>query len=81
MTSTILSSDIIGAITMCHNGSLGMKLAHLLFLCVFFPVILVFSLKFMNMQIRSFAFFIIQYQAYVYALKRDQNPWSRIRNL
>ena len=37
MTSTILSSGIIGAIIMCHNGSLGMKLAHLLFLCVFFP--------------------------------------------
>ena len=35
MTSTILSSGIIDAIIMCHNGSLGMKLAHLLFLCVF----------------------------------------------
>ena len=35
MPSTILSGSIIGAITMCHNGSLGMKLAHLLFLCVF----------------------------------------------
>ena len=72
LTSTILSSGIIGAITMCHNGSFGMKLAHLLFLCVFFPVNLVFSLKFMNMQIRSFAFFIIQYQVYVSSLKRDQ---------
>ena len=51
MTSTILSSAMIGAITMCHNGSLGMKLAHLLFLCVF-SMVLVFSLKFMNMQIR-----------------------------
>ena len=81
MTSTILSSGIIGAIIMCHNGSLGMKLAHLLFLCVCFPVILKFSLKFMNMQIRSLAFFIIRYQAYVSALQRDQNPWSRIRNI
>ena len=80
MASTILSSGIIGAIIMCHNGSLAMKLAHLLFLCVF-PVILVFSLKFMNMQIRSFAFFIIRYQAYVSALQRDQNPWSKIRNV
>ena len=35
MTSTILLSGIIGAITMCHSASLGMKLAHLLFLCVF----------------------------------------------
>ena len=34
MISTVLSSGITGAITMCHNGSLGMKLAHLLFLCV-----------------------------------------------
>ena len=64
MTSIILSSGIIGAIT-CQNGCLGMKLDHLL--CVF-PVNLVFSLKIMNMQIRSFAFFIIQYQAYVSAL-------------
>ena len=36
MILTVLSSGITGAITMCHNGSLGMKLAHLLFLCVFF---------------------------------------------
>ena len=36
MISTVLSSGITGAITMCRNGSLGMKLAHLLFLCVFF---------------------------------------------
>ena len=36
MISTVLSSGITGAITMCHNGSLGMKLAHLLFMCVFF---------------------------------------------
>ena len=68
MTSTILSSGIIGAITMCHNGRIGMKLAHLLFYVCFFMV-LVFSLKFMNMQIRSFALFIIQYQVYVSALK------------
>ena len=81
MTSTILSSGIIGAITMCHNGILGMKLAQLLFLCVFSSMVLMFSLKFMNMQIRSFALFIIQYQAYVSALKRDQNSWSRIRNI
>ena len=81
MTSTLLSSGIIGAITMCHNGSLGMKLAHLLFLCVFFLWFLVFSLKFMNMQIRSFALFIIQYQVYVSALERDQNSWSKIRNI
>ena len=66
---TILSNGVIGAITMCHNGSLGMKLAHLLFLCVCFSMVLVFSLKFMNMQIRSFALFIIQYQVYVSALK------------
>ena len=68
MTSTIFSSGIIGAITMCHNGSLGMKLAHLLFICVLFSMVLVFSLKLMNMQIRSFALFIIQYQAYISAL-------------
>ena len=42
MTSTILSSVITGAITMCHNDRLEMKLGHLLFLCVFFPVILKF---------------------------------------
>ena len=77
MASTILSSSIIGGITMCHNSSLGMKLANLLFLCVFFfSMVLVFSLKFMNMQIRSFAFL-----TYVSALKRDQNSWSRIRNI
>ena len=29
--STILSGGIIGAKIMCHNGSLGIKLAHLLF--------------------------------------------------
>ena len=83
MTSTLLSSGITGAITMCYNGSLGMKLAHLLFLCVcfFFLWFLVFSLKFMNMQIRSFALFIIQYQVYGSALERDQNSWSRIRNI
>ena len=39
MTSTILSSGITGAITMCYNGSLGIKLAHLLFLCVFFSMV------------------------------------------
>ena len=82
MISTVLSSGITGAITMCHNGSLGMKLAHLLFLCVFFfSMVLLFSLKFMNMQIRSFALFITQYQVYVSALKRDQNSCSRIRNI
>ena len=36
MTSTILSCGIIGALKLCHNGSLGMKLGHLLFFCVFF---------------------------------------------
>ena len=43
MTSTLLSSGITGAITMCHNGSLGMKLSHLLFvMCVFSMVFGVF---------------------------------------
>ena len=36
MTPTISSRGIIGVITMCHNGSLGMKLAHLLFFMCFF---------------------------------------------
>ena len=37
MTPTISSSGIIGVITMCHNGSLAMKSANLLFFtCVYF---------------------------------------------
>ena len=36
MPPTISSSGITGVITMCHNGSLGMKLAHLLFFMCFF---------------------------------------------
>ena len=51
MTSIHLLYDITGSITKCHIDSLILKLVFQWFLNVS-SVILMFSLKFMNMQIR-----------------------------
>ena len=51
LTSIHLSYDITGPITKCHIDSFGLKSVYL---CIFnvFSVILKFSLKFVNIQIR-----------------------------
>ena len=43
------------SITKCHNDSLGLKLVYLRISLTFFLSFLMFSLKFMNMQIRYLA--------------------------
>ena len=50
MTSINLSYDITGSITKCHNDSLDLKEVYVLF--TIFLSFFMFSLKFMNMQIR-----------------------------
>ena len=54
MTSINLSFYITGSITKCHNVSLGLKLVYLWILTIFLSFVM-FSLKFMNMQIRYLA--------------------------
>ena len=51
MTSINLLYDIIGSITKCHNDSFDLKLVYLWIFNDFLSF-LMFSLKFMNMQIR-----------------------------
>ena len=54
-----LSYEITGSITKCHNGILNLKLVNLWIFNDFLPFF-IFSLKFMNMQIRSFALLTIK---------------------
>ena len=54
MISTNLLYDNTGSIAKCHNDRLGLKLVNL-WIFNDFSVILIFSFKFMNMQIRYLA--------------------------
>ena len=51
MTSINLSYDITGSRTKCHNDSLGLKEVYFWIFTIFLSF-LIFSLKFMNLQIR-----------------------------
>ena len=68
MASIILSSVITGAITMCHNDRLEMKLGHLLFFMCFFChfKVLIKIHEYANL---NFLFCIMRYQGYVSAVK------------